>query len=210
MSIEIDARFLPILDRFAGKRDVRFYLNGFYTEPHGDGGAILVATNGYVLVACRDGSAKVRKGEIWPVPSFAKVGLWNKPGGERARFDANGACLLRCDDVVERDAAEPIDGKFPDWRKVLVAEPEAEGDRIGVDADYLGIFKGLRRHGYRLGINLHVPSREDQPLTMRLDGQDEVVALIMPRQTMSLPGRLPDWMEAPTPRKRAPRRKKAA
>lgn len=102
----------------AGKRDVRFYLNGVLIEPHADG-ALLVATDGHRLLIARTrlpwdiGKIIVprdaceiiakRKGDV----EFSAVGV----GARGPRFKAD-----RGGQAVEFAA---VDGNYPDWRAVV-------------------------------------------------------------------------------------------
>jgi hypothetical protein len=55
----ISAKYLPLLDAFRAKSDVRYYLDGIRIEPHETEDAYLVATNGLQLVVVHDAEAVV-------------------------------------------------------------------------------------------------------------------------------------------------------
>ena len=52
--IKFQAKYLKILYPFMAQGDIRYYLNAIHIEPHPDGGAILVATNGHMMMVIRD------------------------------------------------------------------------------------------------------------------------------------------------------------
>lgn len=49
-----NAKYLPALDLFSGKQDVRFYLNGYSVTPHPQGGVLLRATDGHTAILIHD------------------------------------------------------------------------------------------------------------------------------------------------------------
>lgn len=51
--IQFNATYLKHLRPFMGANDPRFYLNVVHITPHKDGGAILIATNGYCMMCIR-------------------------------------------------------------------------------------------------------------------------------------------------------------
>jgi len=52
--IKFQAKYLKILYPFMAQGDIRYYLNAMHIEPHPGGGAILVATNGHMMMVIRD------------------------------------------------------------------------------------------------------------------------------------------------------------
>jgi hypothetical protein len=52
--IKFQAKYLKMLYPFMAQRDIRYYLNAIHIEPHADGGAILCATNGHMMLIIRD------------------------------------------------------------------------------------------------------------------------------------------------------------
>jgi hypothetical protein len=63
---------------------VRYYLNGVCVEPHPDGGAVLAATDGKVLVALRDPDAVVEGGTGIVSASKAILAVCRKDAGMRS------------------------------------------------------------------------------------------------------------------------------
>lgn len=48
------AKYLPVLDVFAARGDIRWYLNGYCVAPHPTKGVLLKATNGHVAIVIHD------------------------------------------------------------------------------------------------------------------------------------------------------------
>lgn len=55
--IQFQAKYLKLLAPFMAKGDIRYYLCAIHIEPHPDGGAILVATDGHKMMIVRDATA---------------------------------------------------------------------------------------------------------------------------------------------------------
>lgn len=106
----IQAKYLRALLLLAGKNDVRYYLNGVYIERQ-KAYTYLVASDGHRIGAVRIDALPFKESIIIP-------------------RDALKSALLKKDEFVKLEKFgdrwaiggvlfEPIDGKFPDWRKVL-------------------------------------------------------------------------------------------
>ncbi len=118
--IKFQAKYLPALMRFKATKDIRYYLNGVHATPHKDGGAVLVATNGHIMMAIRDTEAICTEDTIFRVDT----GL--------DRFCKKQGAFVTVNEVTQRLAISSpeeelfiqagkciVEGKFPDWRRVL-------------------------------------------------------------------------------------------
>lgn len=154
----VNPRYFAAINLFAADQDVRYYLCGVYIEPHPEKGAIIVATNGHVMGMIHDPdgfcaqpiivgdiskqliSACVSKGVIKGLPP---TGLYITDGG----------AIVEYGDVQEK-AIEPfgktvmhlsriqiVDGKFPDWRRVIPKKTEPSGEVMVAQAQYLSLFE---------------------------------------------------------------------
>ena len=141
----VNPRYFAAITLFMAKQDVRYYLNGISIEPHPDGGALLVATDGHrmavlhdpdgwcasqfivgdisraLLLACK---AKARKANPNDLPAalwIAETGsmvacLPAAPKGETAKHEAPTDAFGPLVRFMCKTSV--IDGRFPDWRKV--------------------------------------------------------------------------------------------
>lgn len=142
---------LPLFRRalsVASTDGCRYYISGVYIEPHKAGGALLVATNGSVLICLRDKDAVVEGGsgiirlDRWTLKA-AKHAVRHQPDpvlvvadgraastyrgydGNRREDDELFGLPIRPDDTVAgyQWAGVVIDGVFPNWRP-LIGEPD--------------------------------------------------------------------------------------
>ena len=99
----------------------RYYLQGVCIQPHPRGeGAILVATDGHMLLAAYDPAAKAPDAPV--IVNLGKDGLKAAAKGETVTIDpATGQA--RVDAAWISPATTIIDGAFPDWRRLLPSEP---------------------------------------------------------------------------------------
>ncbi len=65
--ISVDAEVVKAALPFAASKDIRWYLNGIYIKPAKQGGALIIATDGHMLVCLRDESATADKPCILPL-----------------------------------------------------------------------------------------------------------------------------------------------
>ena len=209
LTASLDLAMLKAVDLAASTEETRYYLNGVFLEitPRR---VIYVATNGHVLLAgCRD----VKKDEpshtlvgefIIPSPVIAKLKLPKKipnPVGElsAAAVTTPGKQRLTLGFMGEEIGFAPIDGSFPDWRRVVPASsamPEKENlDAFDYNPDYL---KLLDKAGALLNLGrARVMPRGGCPALAHYAEQD-LVGVIMPMRAADYRGSTrPAWVDAP-------------
>lgn len=208
----ISAKYIEALSAFAATRDVRFYLNGFYAEPHPDGGVFLVATNGHIIIVIHDKDAKKCNGPIiYPLPPEL-VREAKKKTAESVSFSLSAAAIKDLGGSLRLQMPiEPIDGQYPDWRKV--AKQAIDVDRVEhapfcMDPKYIAVTSKLLPFG-----NVCMsPSKSEEPVVFWCDGSDHIWGLIMPcRSRRNLLDFVPDWLGVvPQTKKRATKKKAKA
>jgi hypothetical protein len=121
---------------FAGKGDIRFYLNSIYVEKRPAGGVYIVATNGHYLCVYEDKEALPEDGfkevilDIYQPNSkklFPVFTQMKKTYSERVDLvtgeDSNRLHLIRT--VDEESVADRInihEGHYPNWQRVINSE----------------------------------------------------------------------------------------
>jgi hypothetical protein len=129
--VSVDADLVRAALPFAGKNDVRYYLNGVCIRPADDGGALIIATNGTVMVCIRDEAGRADKPRI--VPLQDRDARHMKRGhklcmGEDQRawvHDTGMRVQWICPDLE-------IDGKYPDAFGLLAPLDEYAEGLVGV------------------------------------------------------------------------------
>ena len=118
---------------FAGKGDIRFYLNSIYVEKRPAGGVYIVATNGHYLCVYEDKEALPEEGfkevilDVYQpnskklLPVFTQI---KKTDSERVDLvtgeDSNRLHLIRTvDEEPVADRINTHDGHYPDWQRVI-------------------------------------------------------------------------------------------
>jgi len=129
----------------ASTEATRYYLHGVQIEPCPDGGALLIATDGHVMIVLRDPDAHVQGSAIVHPTMILKSLTAKMPRGYSHRFLAarDGAAVLvnglaadgpgALDNLTAptgavesfQPAGALIDGSFPPWRRVI---PGAGGE----------------------------------------------------------------------------------
>lgn len=162
----------------AGKKDVRYYLNGLLIEPGADG-AVCVATDGHRLLVIRTNAPWTLGSVIVPRSACEHIAKCKAP----VQFEQVGEQFVASSGPVEYGFA-PIEGRFPEWRAVFPHDRN-EVQATGLDPVLLeGVMKSAKlligefgqrgRNRSSLAIKLHGESsslmvvtelREDSPVT---------------------------------------------
>lgn len=118
--IKFAAKYLPALMKFMAKSDIRYYLMGIYIEPHADGGAVLVATDGHRMLCVRDKEAEIKDAFLFKinggVQAFCRKAdafVTINPETQRLTIE------VPSEELFIQPGKCGIEGKFPDWRKVV-------------------------------------------------------------------------------------------
>lgn len=139
MNINVTARIFAAIAKFTATRDIRYYLEGVYLEPHPEGGAYIIGTDGHTMGVWLDHTAT---GVERPIIIKTTTKLLQACQGSDMRrltvLDGRLAVVLETDqlkptselyiDPIEIKTTDriyfEIPGKFPDWRKVVPASTE--------------------------------------------------------------------------------------
>lgn len=127
-TIQIDRKALKAASRFAGVKDVRYYLNGVYVECNGPETRIIGCDGHTMAVHRATDNDRMNFGLVtFIIPNDAVKAMlaWKTPKGSHI---VDAVSLTVPDDGIGECRAEfygsavvfrPIDGKFPDYRRVL-------------------------------------------------------------------------------------------
>jgi DNA polymerase-3 subunit beta len=192
MKFTIDHALLKGLLAFAGKQDIRYYLNSLLIETTATD-AIVVGTDGNTLAAHRVSADDVeghQPGLQVIVPRSALESVKPRRSG-RAQTVAIEVGAEAITVTGETSAtADPIDAKYPDWRRVLPATVSGEPGqvnprfyaRVGLLADAV-LGKGTSPATF---------SNAPGPLLIQFD--ESTMAVIMPLRDKPVFTGLPTWI----------------
>lgn len=204
--VEVPVADLLRVAPFKGHDDIRYYLNGVLVTPYEDH-ALLVATNGHWMAVCESKAAYTDKPRILDLPKWFVNQMQRVERGERlddevVEWDdvddppprAAPHTLVVSTETSHLTIREPgvevlvkrglpfIDGKFPDWQKVIPDPSTLER----------GLFSAFAPH-YFAELYRAVPdqrehalfcyqSRAGGPGVFRFGGMPGLLALLMPRK----------------------------
>lgn len=124
MKIELNAKALRAALHCAAKKDIRYYLNGVLVQITGTSESFIVGTNGSILFACRAEYETLDAPQNGPweliIPCDIVKGINKKSKTVILEALQDGRYML------ESKVFSGIDGKFPDYRRVIPQECTGE------------------------------------------------------------------------------------
>jgi len=204
--LEVPARDLLRVLPFRSTDDVRYYLNGILVEP-AETGCMIVATNGHWLAAIHSEGAKVDERRILVMSEPFEKAL-----RETSEFDNSKVTV---EDVASRAVLtatfgeryiEPgapfIDGKFPQWRKVVPPIHHMKPGLIAaLQSKYISSLHEAAGRDRYSGLKFWHDERdpEKSQVIARYSGCPELIVVIMPlREFNAKSCEWPTWF-APAP-----------
>lgn len=186
MEFTVTATMLAACLPFAGKKDLRYYLNGVKIEQAAGSSLRAVATDGHAMFACRDEAAQGQDVPDCIIPrEVVEWALKAKAAAIGIEIGEDGDCL-----AVAGSASmgfRMIDGTFPDWRAVL---PLVKDGAPAADVDFLAtglvarFDKALKNAGRRGGAAVRFvgggQSRAVRVLVANLQDGVHATGVVMP------------------------------
>lgn len=141
MKITIDRNALKAVSRFAAIKDIRYYLQGVLIESN-PLQTRLAATDGHTLAVHRADAKDDNEGSwtgILPLDAVLTL-LKMKPSHKTLRdapitVTVSDEGEIRCDWVGQSIICRAVDGKFPDYRRVIPST--LDGQPAWINPDYL-------------------------------------------------------------------------
>jgi hypothetical protein len=208
--IQFQAKYLPALLAFKQKRGIRFYLDSIRIEPHPDGGAVLVSTDGHRMMIILDSKAVCAESANLRVSYDAA--RFCKGDGHVVTIDASDRLIVSNAEgelyVQPGKATFEMSGqKYPDWRGVV---PKFSELKTAV-SDYFAsgyIEAACRAHpnykkagAFMAGAVRFWQAGANQCMAVEFDGHPEYLGIIMPmREECDRQQTLPLWVKAFAPR----------
>lgn len=199
-STQINIAALKAAACCAGMDDTRYYLKGVFliAKPRA---TYYVATNGHTLLAHFEGLAENSESNTllgeWIIPNDLIAKLKAAPLDGTLQPGPDGRLLITDGKGIEH-IAKPIDGTFPDWRRVLPSACEADKpvERAQFNPVLLAQFaKAAKALDYDpMGINIHTRGVSDSA-AVTFGNRAETFGVIMPmRATADLWAGIPEWV----------------
>lgn len=137
MKFQIDFNILKALNVLTAKKDIRYYLNGVYVEIN-QNGAYFVATDGHKMGIYHNDEIKSDAPIEHVIPSTL-IDQASKVIKNMSLIDLDLNPMIEINYLHNTFKAPAIDGKYPDFRKVI---PESLNNEIAqFDPDFLMQFK---------------------------------------------------------------------
>jgi hypothetical protein len=221
--LKIDAEDLARVVPFASENDIRYYLNGVCIEPHEDG-AILIATNGHMLAAIQSPDSYVTETCILSLnkrftTEIRKAGLKRdsqsfvelKDAASYPEVVVLGGRLHRHVAYVSPHRPALVDGKFPEWRKIIPLDDDLVDGLAGsynaryvqAAAEAAGLANGPRSRYNGIRFQRSKKAGDSGPVIVRTSENRSMIILVMAMRD-ELTQTMPDWTRAkPEPAKPA-------
>lgn len=210
MSIIIPAKLIRAALIFTAKQDVRYYLNGLRLEVTGEREFYLAATDGHRMFAVRHEQEQPIAEELRRTFILERGGL--AAVGQRAlsliieRMESESEVVARVtatparsrylqpETTSKRIFCGVVDGKYPNWRKVLAEAISASDAHAEFNAEYLADVDKAQRilSGYKHALTTVMRKGRDNAGVISFGPGLQAVAVVMPLRWDSHP-KLPQW-----------------
>lgn len=208
MTIIVNADLVRQLLPFTSNEGFRFYLSGINVEPHPDGGAWVVATDGHRMAIFHDSMAICDTPVIIKIPPAmaaacrpsknkkmrlltvdGKMAMLHEHPHVTAAEEINREWLI-ADNMLLACGDALIDADYPDWRKALPKElPTNEVGPFAVNPLLIAAFGKIGP-----GVSLHM-SDTYSPIIVKVTARDDFVGALMPMRVDSWTS-YPKWFLA--------------
>jgi len=193
-TILINPDSLQAIALAASKEQSRYYLNGVNVELYKDGSYGLIATDGHRLHTLQtkanealDSSYILSNDDIKKAVSLAKMARKEIGRGLQqliniqidAAFNIKIVCAGK---EFGAFTATPVDGTFPDWRRVIPSSTEGGSPVMAFDADYMADFGEACRllNGTKTSCIEMTSTGKNNPMIIKVAGCPDFLGVLMP------------------------------
>jgi len=192
MKITIDSAILKGLLAFAGKQDVRWYLNGLLIETTATD-AILVASDGHTLAAHRvsiDDVEDHQPGLQVIVPRSALESVKPRRSGraQTVAIEVGAEVITVAGETTA--TAVPVDATYPNWRRIVPASVTSEPGQV--DPRFFARVAQLADAVLGKGRCPAMHANGHGPMLVKFE--ESTVAVLMPRRDAPVFTGLPAWV----------------
>lgn len=123
---------------FSAKQDVRYYLNGVRIEHTASGEVYVVATDGSAIFAHRETKAEMVRPGPWAITVAAtSLAALVKTNPTLVQLFETDEGFAVADGLGAVFAFKPVEGVYPDWRRVVPRKSSVSGEAGLYSTDYL-------------------------------------------------------------------------
>jgi DNA polymerase-3 subunit beta len=199
MKLTIDHSIIKALLICAAKQDIRYYLKGISVDARANGDVVLVATDGHRLLAYpvavdniealapgeyvipREALEAVKPAKAGRITLPIHIDIVTAPDPERVGVTIKGKTTITVTGATSAVTA-PIDGKFPDWRRIVPASTSGElaqfnADHVSGFGDVCKLLGGkygpyINHNGGACAVVTNLPGALGLVMPMRMDGDE--------------------------------------
>jgi len=179
-TITVNADMLRAALLCASDEQSRFYLRGVYVDPAGK----LVATDGHRMFV---GTIDLIASEHNPAPGSFDGWIICRDVLKRALAGYKLPTITIAPDRVGDIACAPVDGSYPDWRRVVPSEISGTAAQFNpaymADMGKIGaLLAGKPKRGYSAstGLTAHIHHNGESAAGVTFPGVDDAYAVLMP------------------------------
>jgi DNA polymerase-3 subunit beta len=190
--MELNVKYLKAAAIVASKEETRYYLKGVAVQA-GDKGAFIVATDGHRAMAFRQ-SAEAQAPVNIIIPADIIAGIKPSKYVEIAELTQESENRWRIDYCGTSIVFSPIDGSFPDWRRVV--PKEISGETAQFNPAYVGDFAKVAKALAAKGHCVKIAQNGQGPALVTFGDDIDGFGLLMPtraNQGSTISDRAPDW-----------------
>lgn len=187
--MELNVKYLKAAAIVASKeKPLRHYLTGVAVQA-GDNGAFIVATDGHRALAFRQTSEAQAPVDII-IPTEIIAGVKPHKGVDIVYLTRESENRWRIDYCGASIVFSPIDGTFPDWRRLV---PKAvSGETAQFNPAYVGDFAKVAKALAAKGHCVTIAHNGNGPALVSFGDDIDGFGLLMPRRAQASE-KAPDW-----------------
>lgn len=192
VTIQINAKYLRAMRHVAAQRDIRYYLNGVFFQASKEEGKLYVATDGHRIAVIQEPWANGEVPQDIALLIPRAVAAAAKPLGKTLsnailkQVDAWTWTLQGGGDIAQTFKA--IDGKFPEWQRVMPAE--CTGETGAYNWSYLHDFDLLAKDAFGSKFSCEL-QQNGSSAGLVTCGSNSFLGMVMPMRVSS--PSMPQW-----------------
>lgn len=183
------------------REETQYYINGVFVE-QAEKGAYYTATDGHRLLVAYDKDAVLEDipddGIILPIETKFMNDMV-KPNTHYVVWEDDVMSCYGVDDMMLSSIrSKPIDGTFPDWRRIFPKKITNQNG-YGYNPTYLALYekiaKVLKKHGIVDNISIRISPNGEKPSIIQIANCQWMRAILMPMRWSEEESVFPTWLD---------------